>query len=160
MATHSAPWSTSLVVSSTLASALCLGVSAWTYVHPWPTHAFSVIPLAILAGAALFTIRGYEVTAGELCIRRLLWTDHLPLHDLQAVRIEPNVMRGSMRIFGNGGMFSFSGLYRNAALGTYHAYVTDPARTVVLMLPKRTVVVSPASPQRLMLELETLERRK
>ncbi len=48
---------------------------------------------------------------------------------------------------GNGGLFSFTGFFRNKALGTYRAFVTDPRKTVVLHFPRRTVVISPGSPK-------------
>jgi hypothetical protein len=53
-------------------------------------------------------------------------------------------MKCSSRLFGNGGLFSFTGLYRNRSFGRYRAFVTDPARSVALFLPNRVVVVSPA----------------
>jgi len=56
-------------------------------------------------------------------------------------------MRGSIRLFGNGGLFSFSGFFRNQALGIYRAYVTDPALTVVLVFAERTLVISPVQPE-------------
>jgi Bacterial PH domain len=72
----------------------------------------------------------------------------LPRSGLESARIEPNAMRSSIRTFGNGGFFSFSGFYWNKALGVYRAFVTDPRRAVVLRYSsKRTVVLSPVSPQ-------------
>ena len=56
-------------------------------------------------------------------------------------------MRWSTRTFGNGGLFSFTGFFRNKALGAYRAFVTDPHQTVVLHFPTRTVVVSPSAPE-------------
>ena len=56
-------------------------------------------------------------------------------------------MRRSLRTFGNGGGFSFSGFYYNKRLGSYRAFVTDLHRTVVLRYAKRRVVVSPAAPE-------------
>jgi hypothetical protein len=56
-------------------------------------------------------------------------------------------MRWSIRTFGNGGFFSFSGFYRNKLLGAYRAFVTDRHQTVVLRYGGRTVVVSPSSPE-------------
>ena len=55
--------------------------------------------------------------------------------------------RRSIRTFGNGGLYSFTGWFRNTALGAYRAFVTDPHRTVVLHFPTRTVVVSPSAPE-------------
>ncbi len=60
--------------------------------------------------------------------------------------LDPDALRGSIRLFGNGGMFSFTGLFRSPKLGRYRAYVTDPARTVTLRFADRVVVVSPSDP--------------
>ncbi len=148
MKIYRAPWSTSLIVISSLVSVLCLGISAGMI---WSGGGFvqwgALPPLAIVCGAALFTIRGYAVSPGAILIQRLLWTTRLPLAGLQSARFEPDAMRRSIRTFGNGGLFSFSGAFRNKALGGYRAFVTDPHRTVVLRFPGRTVVVSPDSPE-------------
>jgi len=62
-------------------------------------------------------------------------------------------MRGSIRTFGNGGLFSFTGFYRNRLLGAYRAFVTDPRQAVVLRFPKRNVVVSPGAPEEFVRDL-------
>lgn len=62
-------------------------------------------------------------------------------------------MRGSRRICGNGGMFSITGWYRNRALGTYRAFVTNLKDTVVLRFPARTIVISPENPERFVAEI-------
>ena len=55
-------------------------------------------------------------------------------------------MRRSLRVWGNGGLYSVTGIYQNAALGRYRAFVTDPGQAVVLELPGRRIVISPADP--------------
>ncbi|MEX8193646.1 PH domain-containing protein [Comamonas guangdongensis] len=148
---HLAPWGRALIVISLLSSLLCLGISAGLMLSrvrglSWP----ALLPLAVLAICALFTVRGYVVTADALLVRRLLWNTRLPWRGsaaLQSVQAEPDAMRGSIRLWGNGGMYSFTGLFRSKALGSYRAFVTDRHRTVVLRFANRTVVVSPASPQ-------------
>lgn len=62
-------------------------------------------------------------------------------------------MRGSLRICGNGGIFSFSGWFWNKRLGAYRALVTDGAKTVVLRFDKRKWVVSPDAPEEFVREL-------
>jgi hypothetical protein len=63
-------------------------------------------------------------------------------------------MRWSVRLWGNGGFFSFTGFYFNRLLGRYRAWVTDPRRVVVLRFPARTVVISPAEPEEFILDLQ------
>jgi len=105
------------------------------------------LPLVILVGSAPFTIRGYTVTSDAILVHRLFWTTRLPFSGLESAKFEPEAMRGSIRTFGNGGLFSITGYYYNRALGAYRAFVTDQHRTVVLHYSRRTVVVSPSSPE-------------
>jgi hypothetical protein len=145
---YKAPWSTSLIVTSSLATLLCAGVALGIV---WKGRGMpswlAVIPLAIPFGSALFTIRGYALAPDSLMVHRLFWTTRLPLAGLLSARFEPGAMRWSIRICGNGGLFSFTGFFYNKLLGAYRAFVTDPRQTVVLRYPGRTVLVSPAAPE-------------
>ena len=145
MKNYAAPWSRSLIYLSAFATLLCLGVAITVALHNdlW----LAILPFAIVFGGMLFMIRGYSVTSDELLVHRLLWTTRLPLADLRSAQVEPRAMRWSVRTFGNGGLFSFSGWYYNRLLGRYRAFVTDPNRAVVLRLGGRHVVVSPSEPE-------------
>ena len=139
MKKYTAPWSTSLVIMSSVSTLICLGIAigvAWSG-RPW----MALLPLAIVVGGILFTIRGYTVTPDAF------WTTRLPLAGLHSAQVEPEAMRWSIRTFGNGGLFAFTGWFRNTTLGAYRAFVTDPHRTVVLHFTGRTVVVSPSTPE-------------
>lgn len=150
---YEAPWSTSLIVISIGTTVFCLGISAvlwWqgaTQYSPIPLRWLALPPLAILCGTALFTIRGYSLSSDSILVHRLLWSTALSRTGLESAEVEPDAMRGSLRTFGNGGAFSFTGFYRNKRLGGYRAYVTDLRRTVVLRYANRRVVLSPATPE-------------
>lgn len=145
MKRYSAPWSFSLVALSVVAGAICAGTAVLLgrdgYV--W----LAILPLLILVLASLFVVRGYSVGPDALLVHRLFWMTRLPLKGLETAQFEPRAMRWSLRTFGNGGLFSFTGFYRNRLLGAYRAFVTNPRRTVVLRFPSRTIVVSPAAPE-------------
>lgn len=148
MRNYKAPWSTSLIIISSLATILCVGITIGVV---WSSRGIlqwlALLPLGIICSGALFTIRGYTVTPDAILVHRLFWTTRLPLSGLQSVQFEPDAMRWSIRTFGNSGLFSFTGFFRNKALGAYRAFVTDPHRTVVLHFPTRTVVISPSEPE-------------
>lgn len=154
MKSYAAHWGTSLILLSSLATLLIAGIIAriiWRgYHHPWAI----VFLGGIIAVAALFTIRGYSITSDEIMVRRLFWNTRLPRAELASAKFDPNAMAKSIRTFGNGGLFSFSGFYHNKTLGMYRAFVTDPKQTVVLTYPKRTVVISPAQPEDFLRELK------
>lgn len=159
MKSYQAPWSTSLIVISSLTTVLCVGITVgmlWSSqeVLPW----LALLPLTIVCGGALFTIRGYTVSADAILVHRLFWTTRLPLAGLQSAEFEPDAMRRSIRTFGNGGLFSFTGFFRNKALGTYLDFVTDPHQTVVLHFPNRTVLVSPSAPAEFVDDIDVANR--
>ncbi|MBL9173942.1 MAG: hypothetical protein JNL10_10445 [Verrucomicrobiales bacterium] len=148
-----APASRMLVIVTALASAILIGIPilGWASL-PASVPGFSrllltAVPLLILLGALPFAVRGYRVQKGTLRVLRPGWVTHLGLDRLLSAEADPAAMSGSLRIAGNGGLFSFTGWFWSRRLGRYRAFVTDPARSVVLKFSDRTVVVSPDVPE-------------
>ena len=150
MKEYAAPMSRLLVITGTFATLVCLAAGVIVYMQSETEvpmrRLVALLPVLILVVAALFSVRGYLVTADELVIRRLLWTTRFRRADLESATADREALRGSIRLFGNGGLYSFTGLFRSRALGRYHAYVTDPTRTVILRFKQRTIVISPDNP--------------
>jgi Bacterial PH domain len=149
-----APWSKSLIVASTFATLVCLGVSYALWTLPLrggsaESLRFSLVllPLTVILICALFTVRGYSISNRELAIHRLFWTTGVSLKGLQAVYFDPDATRRSIRTFGNGGFFSFTGYFRNKQLGSYRAFMTDRRRAVVIRFSDSVIVVSPDRPE-------------
>lgn len=120
--------------------------------------------LPLLAAAALliaclsipFAVLGYAITPTQIEVQRLGWSTVLPLSTLVSVESDPDAMRGSTRIFGNGGFCAITGVFSNTKLGRYRAFATDPARAVVLRYPRRTVIVTPHDPKHFIARLQGL----
>ena len=114
------------------------------------THGFGLVLAlvfpAIALFAFLFSVVGYDLVEGSLCIARPLWSTRIPLAGMRRAWQEPAGCKGALRIFGNGGMYAFTGLYRSSALGRFRLFGTDLRRAVVLQLARRVVVVTPADP--------------
>ncbi len=152
-----APWSLSVKVASAFSTvvllALALGLPLALSNASHPPFAdgmrglLRVLPLLIIAVAALFVVRGYEIAGRELVVRRLLWATRVPLDGLEHAWQDPEAMAGSIRVFGNGGLFAVTGVYRNGKLGTYRAYVTDRSRALVLRTRSKAIVISPERPE-------------
>jgi len=152
---YSAPWSATLKGMSVLATGLCLGVAfllAWRDPDGGRLAVWALVGL--VGGALLFTIRGYWVSGDSIRVRHLLWSTRLPLAGLIQIEADPQAMRDSWRVFGNGGFFSISGRFTNARLGRFRAYVTDPGLAVVLRYADRVIVVSPSDPEDFVREVE------
>ena len=155
-----APWSRSLKRASRLALALLLGVSAaGVFLMPAPLPALRAfliaLPLLVLLSACLCMVRGYTLTATTLEVRRPLWRTRYALAGLVSVAGDPAALSGALRLFGNGGLFGFSGLFWSKRLGFFHAYATDPGRAVVLRFAKRTIVITPDDTQRFIVRVRT-----
>lgn len=151
---HSAPSSLVLKGVSFGASVFLTAVSAVLLVTAQSPLGLSLLPVVVVVACVLFVIRGYSVVPGTLEIHRLLWTTRIPLEGLKEIRSEPGAMRGSLRLCGNAGLFSFTGWFWNKPLGIYRAFVTDTHRTVVLRVAKRTLVLSPADPEAFVRDVE------
>jgi hypothetical protein len=150
--TFAAPWGTALKVMTLLGCMVGLGIPlVGLFTGPrsglW-LLLMVVLPLVVLLSTSLFAVRGYSLRGETLSIQRLGWHTTIPLHQLQAATIDPQVMEQSLRLWGNGGLFAFVGRFRNRRLGTYYAYATKLDHAVVLTLPQRRLVVTPDDPQR------------
>ena len=150
-ADFTAPWGSTLKL-------LTVGVSAVLIVVPlmiiltltrssslWWIHVS--IPFGILIVTSAFMIRGYRVTGDTLYINRLGWQSKIDLSELESVEFNPGAVSGSIRTFGNGGLFCIAGKFSNKQLGSYRMFATDTSRVVVLRFPKQPVVVTPGEPE-------------
>ena len=149
-----APWGKPLRIISLISGILLIGMSfllffvlnrapdsnAVAIVAPW-------IPLLIVATAAVFIVRRYQLSGDILIIHRLGWSNQYDLSQLVSISHDPAAVKGSIRNFGNGGLLSFSGIFWNKTLGSYRAYATDWSKTLVIKLPNRVLVITPDNPE-------------
>jgi hypothetical protein len=91
-------------------------------------------------------VRGYSVVGGTLLIHRLGWSTKFDLSKLRHVEFIPGITMGSIRAFGNGGLFGFVGYFRNELISMYKAYATDGMRAVLLEFPNTKLLVTPDLP--------------
>jgi hypothetical protein len=156
-----APWSRSLRVATIISTLVLLAITISGFLAAkslrldW-TIALIGIPLTILFASLRCMVLGYGLTEKEIEVKRLGWVTTLPLATLRSVEGSADALRGSLRLFGNGGLFSISGFFWNRQLKLYRAYATDPSRAVVLRYPKRIVVITPHDPQHFIMRARTL----
>ena len=159
--TFSAPWGTLLIATTSLAVGILVGVPIIGLTTgprgeiPW-FILMIMMPLTILLIGILFTIRGYIVTGDTLLVQRLFWNTRVSLANLRSVEADPKSMAKTIRTWGNGGMFCFSGMFRNKKLGSYRAFVTDPKRSVVLKFSDQTIVVTPDRPEEFVARIKAI----
>ncbi|HCR31737.1 MAG TPA: hypothetical protein DIV79_17170 [Opitutae bacterium] len=149
--TFNAPWGRSLKLATGLCLVIVFGifligilvepknVAYWRIGMLW-------IPGGLLIVSFFFSIRNYQLLESTLLIQRIGWKSTIDLTDLKSVQVDPTAMSKSIRLFGNGGLFCFAGIFRNNKLGRYRALATSPKNSVILRFPNRTVVVTPEDP--------------
>jgi hypothetical protein len=162
MNTYKAPWGMLLKVVTIIANIILLGIIAAgiiirmeDYRLLWRLIMIG-IPAATLIITMFFMIRKYEIQGNNLLVYRLGWKKTIDLSGLKSVEIDPEAAKNSIRLFGNGGLFAFSGIYRNKKLGNYRIFATDFKNSVVLKTEKKTYVVTPDNPEKFAEEIKIL----
>lgn len=140
-----------MAVISVVSTLLLVGVSVFLLATLPPNlqsirFAVAVLPLVLVVGCLPFMVRGYVLTETELVIERLGWTTRWLLANLNSAEVDPDALKRSIRLCGNGGLLSFTGWFRNKKLGVYRLFATDPKRSVVLKFRSRTLVITPDQP--------------
>jgi hypothetical protein len=163
----SAPWGRLLkiITSGSVALLLCISLIG---VFTGPRDENRILwrimmvdlPLAILFISTLFLINGYILTKNTLYIQRPLWDTKIDLSDLITAEFDPTATAKAIRVFGNGGMFCFAGLFHNKRLGTFRAFATDMKKSVIMRFPHRTIVVTPDDPTKFVLYVTEVKERK
>jgi hypothetical protein len=157
-----APWSRNLRLATILSVSILLLISAiGFFARPgagaWWWSAMVGLPLLVLLGTLPFMVRGYVLTEHTLEIRRLGWTTTLPLAGLEKASGDVELVRGSLRVFGNGGLFSITGWFWNRRVGLYRAYATDLSRAVFLKYRnRRPVLITPHDTQHFLVRVGKL----
>lgn len=161
---QAAPWPTALKVVSAIGTVLVGGVGLGAYRVIPPVGGFTqhfgtvvaCLPPSILVFCLLFAVRSYRIEGGHLAIKRLLWSTNIPLLGIKEACHDQQAIKGSLRIWGNGGLFAITGIYWNKRLGRFRLYATDPAKAVIIRLHDRVVVVTPEEPEAFVRELQYL----
>jgi hypothetical protein len=129
-------WALTLLAGGALAAGVLTSGVVWV----------QLVLGGVLLGALVFGVRGYSVHEGTILVHRLGWATRFPLDEVDDVELAPNVTIGSIRSFGNGGLFGYVGHYRNETLGAYRAYATDGTNAVVLRHADGPIVITPDDP--------------
>ena len=132
---------TTKIISAAVCAAMLMTVAA-------TRNALVAGPLILIVLLAYaYSPRGYEISALTLTVRRLVGNVQVPLDGLREVR--PAVRedyRGCLRLWGNGGLFGYYGLFTTSRLGKCTWYVTNRSKAVVVATDSKTALFSPNDP--------------
>lgn len=104
-----------------------------------------------LVGLVLYSAatspREYRLGDDNLVISGWLRETVVPLSGpVYVAEVDSAWMRRSQRIFGNGGLFSYSGTFRHRDVGNFQMAAVRSTNPILVQTESRTVVISPNDP--------------
>jgi len=112
-----------------------------------PVYAVLMLPLIILI-TWLFSVTAYTIDSEKLIVHRPMWNTTVVLPPGAVASLEPEITKGLLRTWGNGGLFGYTGRYKNRKLGSFTAYATNLRHAVSLTseVGGFAVVITPENP--------------
>jgi hypothetical protein len=157
---QSAPYGGRVIASIILVFATTLGVvvvELWVCLHG-RSRPLGTEMVAVLAAAPLLVLGASYV--GFLCERAcvarfriedgalVLGRKRFPLEGLASAERDSAVLKGALRLWGNGGLGAIRGRFWSRRLRCFQAFLTDTDHAVLLRWSSgRLVTVSPADPE-------------
>jgi len=117
--------------------------------YPWYGGlCVSVIPAILIFCFYPYRVASYQVTDEKLIIVRPFTSlnKEILLLDIESISLlNSDDFRGTIRTFGNGGLFGYSGYFSNSKLGTFMMYAANSRNKVVIAVKnhKYKIVISP-----------------
>ena len=128
-----------------ISAALCAAVLIILAATRNAVVAGPLILIVLLAYA--YSPRGYALSGLTLNVKRLVGRVEVPLNGLREVRLGVREdFRGCLRLWGNGGLFGYYGLFTTSRLGKCTWYVTSRSKAVVVVTDAKTTLFSPDDP--------------
>lgn len=139
-----APLDTMARVSTVL---MIVAAGALPFVPRVAMYAFSILPLIIFV-TWLFSVTGYFLEDNILFVKRPLWKTTIVLPPGATAQEEPEVRKGLLKTMGNGGLFGYTGGFRNRKLGNFKTYATNWSHAVSITseADSFSIVVTPENP--------------
>jgi hypothetical protein len=152
------------VIIPILVSALAISTGAFSYKATqtapsvYAGYLVLIAPLLLLTLlVAFYLLKPLYITADAdaLTIHRIVGPVSFPYTIICSISmLSDKDMSGSVRTFGNGGLFGYTGKYYNSRLGKMTWYCTQRKNYVLLILSdNKKIVLTPDNPAGLLMEL-------
>ncbi|MFC1489755.1 PH domain-containing protein [Candidatus Latescibacterota bacterium] len=144
---------TNIITYGVLLILLMVGVSLYYTIRNSgvPVFVHLIIPISIIPLLAVFLYvpLKYTLTPDKVIINRLGPDKIIARSEIKSVSIlDNNMLKGSLKLFANGGMGGYVGLYSNKALGQYKAHATRRNNYVLLESETEKYIITPDDPKR------------
>lgn len=114
----------------------------WVNAIHWGT---SLLLIGIFIYCYLRRVIGYEVDREQITIQRPVGQKHIPISDVEQVILpEKGSLRWTIRTFGNGGIFGYTGSFANSTYGSMTWYATRTDKTMLIVTKdKKKILLTP-----------------
>jgi hypothetical protein len=101
---------------------------------------------------------GLEVNDTGIAVRKMTTPWRIDFYDIASVRkAQEGEMAGSIRTFGNGGLFGYTGMYYNGKLGSMRWFCTQRKNYVIIETKNnKRIVITPDEPDELLAAIDRL----
>ncbi len=145
---------TGAAVVTIVTTAILAAMGAWlAFKMPPPSGWIAAAALsAIIIGCFLWSVKEFRREGDNLIIERMIGTKTvIPLKDIEhAVLIDNFMSMKPMRVFGNGGLFGYYGIFSTAEHGSISCHLTRLHRIIMLRTQGRFYAISPQDDQQFM----------
>lgn len=118
----------------------------------------TLLAISILVLCYFISPSKYILTEKYLIIKRPIGSINIGLSDIKSVRkIDRKSLKGTIRLFGIGGVFGYTGAFYNSRLGKFTSYSTQYRNLFFIITSRKNVLISPNDVD---LYAELLERCK
>lgn len=97
---------------------------AFPFLPKMPIYGAMLMPVVLFA-TWLFSVKGYTILNGKLTVQRPLWETEIEIPPDAVFTRETEIRKGLMKTNGNGGVFGYTGRFKNKKLGSFKAYATN-----------------------------------
>jgi hypothetical protein len=138
-------WSTGVILITFISLLFIIGGVVFILL----SHAPSVVLQWGIAGViivpvlwvATWTPISLSLRGDQLVMKQLIGGITIPVDTIENIQpIDSTWLKGSIRLFGSGGLFGFLGRFRNSTLGRYTMYVTAQKNLLLIQTPDKTYV--------------------
>ena len=101
--------------------------------------------IGIIVGGYLYSTKSYTVTNDALIIHRPISDRVIKLSEIVEIRtVDAADFSGTIRTFGNGGLFGYYGKYYNSKIGNMTWYVTQQKNKILVQIKQGDkIIISP-----------------
>jgi hypothetical protein len=141
-------WKVKLITSSFAILVLTfLWLSARNFDTLTSGTVFSLIGLVLILGTYLWHPQSYKITEGGIIINRPIGSKLLGFSSIKHIkRVENDDLGFVLRLFGNGGLFGFTGLFKSRFQGDLTFYATQQRNYVIVETDLKKCVLTPDEP--------------